>query len=77
MAKNTEVPGPVGEAMKAAGATLHSLSDATGIAYSTLRRKLLLRPDDLNLAELVAIAEALGTEPGALLPATFLPAQVA
>jgi len=36
------------------------LANITGISYTTLRRKLLKRPDTLILSELIAISDALG-----------------
>ena len=47
--------------MKEEGHTLASFAEATGIAYNTLKRRLK-HTDNLTIAELSAIAEALDTD---------------
>lgn len=46
---------------EASGHTLRWLSEESGIAYSTLKRKLEVTPEHLKVGELFAIAAALET----------------
>lgn len=52
------------------GASINGLAAATGIPFSTLRRKLAA-PEQFTMADLLVIAEALGVAPSALLPREF------
>lgn len=75
MAKtNTPPEGTAAEvvqvAMDAASVSMNALADATGIPYSTLRRKLRGQAD-FTLADLLLVAEALNTTPDRLLPQAF------
>lgn len=45
-----------------AGVTLRDLSETSGIAYSTLRRKIQVSPDALTVKDTAALALALGAE---------------
>lgn len=80
MANTPPAARQVGEAVEAAlvtaGQSINGLADATGIPFSTLRRKIKARAD-FTLGEVLLIAEALGVHPGALLPADFTAEQVA
>lgn len=66
--------GQVGRAVSVAlldaGRTKRSISDETGIPYSTLNRKVAGKAE-FSLSELLLIAEAIGTTPSALLPSDF------
>ena len=57
-------------ALAATGATKVALSEATGIPYPTLNRKLAAHRD-FTLAELLSIAEALHVPPSSLIPPQF------
>lgn len=50
----------VHEARREAGLTTLQLSERTGIAYTTLRRRLLSTPEQFTLDEIDRIAEATG-----------------
>ena len=52
--------------MQAADLSLNALADASGVPYSTLRRKLTSDPASLTMRELRGIAEALGSTPDVL-----------
>lgn len=62
--------------MDRVGASINGLADATGIPFSTLRRKLAGH-GDFTLGDLLAIAETLGVTPADLLPEPFRAARVA
>lgn len=59
-AEAEELTNRIKAACKTAGITLQALAESSGIAYSTLRRKLN-KPDLFNVRELSAIAAALDT----------------
>lgn len=52
------------------GWSINGLAEESGIAYSTLRRKLS-DPDQLTMRELLKIADAQGRTPEAVLLAAF------
>lgn len=52
------------------GWSINGLAEASGIAYSTLRRKLS-DPEQLTMRELLKIAEAQGRTPEAVLSAAY------
>ena len=56
--------------------SINGLAEASGIAYSTLRGKLLFRPESITMSELLRLATAIGVEPQRLVP-TALAAAVA
>ena len=60
----------IATALAAAGATKVALSEATGIPYPTLNRKLAAHRD-FTLSELLSIAEALRVPPSSLIPPHF------
>lgn len=72
----TEVASAVAFELSKADRTKRWLSDRTGIAYSTLDRKLKGHVD-FTFTELWAIAEALGVDPSVLTPRVFLPGRQA
>lgn len=49
----------IDKARKEAGMTMLTLSDTSGIAYATLRRKLRQKPETLNVLEVSNLAKAL------------------
>ncbi len=55
-----ELANRIEAARMAAGLTLRDLSDTSGIAYPTLRRKLQNKPDSFTMFEVAALARALG-----------------
>lgn len=61
-----EAPEWIREHLQNAGHSINSLAEETGIPYSTLRRKLRT-PLTLTMADLLAVADALGTNPMALM----------
>lgn len=70
MIKNVNTGARVQAALAGAGRSLKSLSDETGIPYSTLIRKAKGQRE-FSFSELLAIAEALGVHPAALTPEPF------
>lgn len=68
-------PAPFRDLMEDAGHSLNSLADASGIPYSTLRRKLLNNPTDLRVNELLALADVLNKKPGAIIASLATPAK--
>lgn len=66
----TEIASGVTFELSKADRTKRWLSDRTGIAYSTLDRKLKGHVD-FTFTELWSIAEALGVEPSVLTPTAF------
>jgi len=54
---------------EAAGLSENALAQKSGIALSTLRRRIR-RPGDLTLGEVLALSETLGVAPESLFPAT-------
>lgn len=60
----------VRKAVALSGRTGQSISDETGIPYSTWNRKVKGRTE-FSLAELYLIAEALGVTPYELIPSSF------
>lgn len=59
------------EVLRARNRTKLSVSEATGIPYSTLNRKLKGR-GEFTLSELVVLADELRVHPSALLPESIL-----
>jgi len=64
---DAEIGGKITNALVVKGTNAKALSDATGIAYPTLRRSLS-GGRSLTIRELTSIAEALKILPSALLP---------
>jgi hypothetical protein len=62
MAINQNANGPVDAARVQAGESLLGLSTKTGIPRNTLRRKIA-NPSSFTLAELSAVASAIGWQP--------------
>lgn len=76
MAKRRTSGEAVTDALGSAGMSINALADATGIPFSTLRRKVRDQAD-FTLGDLLLIAEALDTTPAALLPESFTESRVA
>lgn len=57
----------VSEAIAASGRTRRSLSDETGIPYTTLNRKLAGKTE-FSFSELFLLAEAMGIRPSVFAP---------
>lgn len=62
----------VQEAIRDAGRSKQSLSDETGIPYSTLNRKLSAKAE-FSFTELFILAQALGVHPSSFTPPAFQP----
>lgn len=60
----------VQEAIRDAGRSKQSLSDETGIPYSTLNRKLAAKAE-FSFTELYILAQALGVHPSSFTPPAF------
>ena len=69
-ATDAEIGHRIINAVVTKGTDIRALSDATGIAYSTLRRSLS-GGRSLSFREFSSIAAALSIRPSALLPATL------
>lgn len=67
-ATDAEIGGRIANALIVKGTNMKALSDATGIAYPTLRRSLS-GGRSLTIREIGNIAAAIGVQPGVLLPA--------
>lgn len=65
------VANAISTALHDAGMTKIFAAEATGIAYSTLGRKLK-GVTDFNFTEVKLIADVLGVTPGSLIPSTYL-----
>ena len=69
-ATDAEIGNRITNALIVKGTNQRALSDATGIAYATLRRSLS-GGRSLTIREVGTIAAALSVQPSALLPATL------
>jgi lambda repressor-like predicted transcriptional regulator len=58
--KAAELATRIKAATKSAGLTTKALSDTTGIPYSTLNRKLDIKPETFTVQEITKISVALG-----------------
>jgi len=67
---DAEIGNRIANALIVKGTNQRALSDATGIAYPTLRRSLS-GGRSLTIRELTSIAGAIGVQPSMLLPATL------
>lgn len=69
----TGVPEPIKSLLSEKRFSINSLADATGIPYTTLRRRLR-EPNGLTMGDLLRIAAALEVSPAALIPAALVAA---